>query len=119
MKEQEQEMKFSDEDLIVLQDEDGKEIEFVHIATIDYQDEWYAFLQPVELEGMEEDEMIIFKLQEDEEGNDMFVPVDDEELMNAVYDEYVKEAGCECDCEDCDGECDHDHDCHCDECKHK
>ena len=82
---------FADEDLVVLKDEDGKEIEFIQIATIDYDDEWYAFLQPTELGDLEDDEMIIFKMEEDENGETIFIPVEDEDLMNKVYDEYVKE----------------------------
>ena len=75
---------FADEDLVVLKDEEGKEIEFVQIATIDYDDEWYAFLQPTELGDLEDDEMIIFKLEEDENGETIFIPVEDEDLMDKV-----------------------------------
>lgn len=127
MKEQDQEMRFTDEDLLVLQGDDGKEIEFIHVATIDYKDEWYAFLQPVEMEGVGEDEIIILKIVSDEEGNDTFETVEDEDLLQEVYEEYVKECigECDCDCEDCDSECDgecnhdHKHECHCDDCKKK
>ena len=83
------------EELIVLADDEGKEIEFRHIATLDYKDEWYIYLQPVELEDMEEDEMIIFHIQTDEEGNDIFQPVEDEDLLNALYEEYLKEVEAE------------------------
>jgi uncharacterized protein YrzB (UPF0473 family) len=101
--ENENENVFSDEDLIVLKDEDGKEIEFVQIATIDYEGEWYAFLQPTELGDLEDDEMILFKIETDEEGEDFFVPVEDEDLTNKVYEEYVKEY--EAETEYCDGDC--------------
>ena len=85
------------DEIIVLQDEDGKEIEFNHIATLDYNDEWYIYLQPVELEdGMEDDEMFIFKIEEDKDGNDLFNPVEDEDLLQKLYEEYLKE----CDLED-------------------
>ncbi|MEG1394415.1 MAG: DUF1292 domain-containing protein [Clostridia bacterium] len=100
-----------DEDsVIVLESAEGEEIEFHHIATIDYKDEWYVFLQPVELGDLAEDEMIIFKLGADDKGNDIFEPIEDEALIDAVYAEYEKEAECEC-----DGECDCDDDCECDE----
>ena len=93
---------FADEDLVVLKDEDGKEIEFIQIATIDYDDEWYAFLQPTELGDLEDDEMIIFKMEEDENGETIFIPIEDEDLMNKVYDEYVKEyENMQEECKDC------------------
>lgn len=85
------------DEIIVLQDEDGKEVEFNHIATLDYNDEWYIYLQPVELgDDMEDDEMFIFKIEEDKDGNDLFTPVEDEDLLQKLYDEYLKE----CDLED-------------------
>ncbi len=80
-----------DEELIVLADEEGQEVEFHHIATLDYKDEWYIYLQPVELGDMDEDEMLIFKIEADEDGNDTFVPVEDEQLLQTLYDEYLKE----------------------------
>lgn len=85
-----------DDEIIVMVDEDGKEVEFTHIATLDYNDEWYIYVQPVELGDMDEDEMFIFKIEEDEEGNDLFTPVEDEDLLEKLYQEYLKE----CDLED-------------------
>lgn len=93
---------------IILQDEDGKEIEFDHIATLDYKDEWYIILQPTVLEDdMDEDDLYIFKIGTDSEGNDLFIPVEDEETLQGVYDEYVKEMeSCDGDCDCCDCDCD-------------
>ncbi|MCI8421781.1 MAG: DUF1292 domain-containing protein [Clostridia bacterium] len=82
-----------DEEIIVLADEEGKEVEFKHIATLDYEEEWYIYLEP--LEGVEEDaeeaEMVIFHIQSDADGNDVFVPVEDEELLDKLYNEFLKE----------------------------
>lgn len=111
-----------DDEVIVLEDGDGNEVKFHHIATVDYKEEWYIFLQPVELGDMEEDETLIFRIDSDEDGNDIYVPLEDEETIDAVYNEYVKlvEEEDDCDCEDCDceecdcEECDHDHDSDCD-----
>lgn len=85
-----------DDEIIVMVDEDGKEVEFTHIATLDYDNEWYIYVQPVELGDMDEDEMFIFKIEEDENGNDLFTPVEDEDLLDKLYQEYLKE----CDLED-------------------
>ena len=103
--ERENESMLADEDIIVLQDEDGKEIEFVQIATLDYNDEWYAFLQPTELGDMEEDEMLLFKIEADENGDDFFVPVEDKDITEALYNEYLKEYALENEEEFCDGAC--------------
>ena len=85
-----------DDEIIVMVDEEGKEVEFTHIATLDYNDEWYIYVQPVELGDMDEDEMFIFKIEEDENGNDLFTPVEDEDLLDKLYHEYLKE----CDIQD-------------------
>lgn len=87
---------FQDDEIIVMVDEEGKEVEFTHIATLDYNDEWYIYVQPVELGDMDEDEMFIFKIEEDENGNDLFTPVEDEDLLEKLYQEYLKE----CDIQD-------------------
>lgn len=106
-------------DIITLVDMDGNDVDFYHVATIDYKDKWYIFLQPVEpIDGIAEDEVIIYELGVDEDGDDKFIPIEDETLLNEVFAEYLKEAEEEgfCDC-DCDGECDDDCDCGCNGCK--
>lgn len=100
-------------DIVELIDEDGKSVNFRHVATIDYENEWYVFFSPTEeLDGLSEDEVVIFKLAEDEDGSDLFLPIEDEDLLEKVYNEYVAimdgdEDDCDCDCEDCAG-CDED-----------
>ncbi len=87
---------FNDDEIMVLVDDDGQEVEFHHIATLDYKDEWYIYLQPLDLGEMDEDEMLIFKIEADEDGNDLFMPVEDEDLLDKLYEEYLKE----CDLQD-------------------
>lgn len=114
-----------DDDIITLYDDNNKPVEFYQVACVEYEDEFYALLQPVEpMEGLGEDEAQIFKLVEQEDDDsDLFVPVEDEELLNAVFDEYLRavaDDACGCGCHDCDcdGDCDCDHDgcgdCDCD-----
>ena len=114
-----------DDDIITLYDDNNKPVEFYQVACVEYEDEFYALLQPVEpMEGLGEDEALIFKLVEQEDDDsDLFVPVEDEELLNAVFDEYLRavaDDACGCGCHDCDcdGDCDCDHDgcgdCDCD-----
>lgn len=86
-------MEMDDDDVITLfNDETKEEEDFYHVATIDYKNEWYIFLHPVEpTEEIGEDEVIIYRLDVDEEGNDLFTPLESDELLNEVYQEYVKE----------------------------
>lgn len=78
-------------DIVELVDEDGNAVKFSHVATIDYQNEWYVFFTPAEeVEGVSSEEVVIFKLDSDDEGKDVFSPIEDEELLQKVYDEYLK-----------------------------
>lgn len=113
-----------DNEIITLEDINGNNVDFYHIATFDYKEKWYIILQPVEpMEGVAEDEVIIYELGVDEDGNDKFVPIEDETLLNEVFEEFLRldEECCGCgeDC-DCEGDCDcndEDCDCGCNGCK--
>jgi hypothetical protein len=76
------------DDIIVLETVDGEEIEFVEIAGINLDGSFYVILQPVELlEGMEEDEALVFSLTR-AEGNDQYSIVIDDEIIDKVFEEY-------------------------------
>lgn len=85
------EAEFEEEDIVELVDDEGKTLKFYHVATIDYESNWYVFFSPTEeMEEVDTDEVVIFRLDSDEEGNDVFSPIEDEELLQKVYDEYVR-----------------------------
>ena len=79
---------FADDDIVTLRSADGEDIEFVEIAGIAHKGNFYAILQPVELlEGMNEDEALVFLVSRDEEGNDRFEICLDDEIIEAVFAE--------------------------------
>ena len=79
------------DDIVTLMSANGEEIDFLEIAGIAYNGNFYAILQPVELlEGMAEDEAMVFKVERDNEGNDKFTIVIDDDIIDAVFDEYGK-----------------------------
>lgn len=98
------------EDIITLYDDNNNPVDFYQVACVEYEGEFYAILQPAEvIEGIADDEAVIFKLQEDPGDSDMdlFLPVDDEKVLEKVFEEFLKavadESGCDCGCEDgCD-----------------
>lgn len=78
-----------DDDIITLLSATGEEIDFVEIAGIAHKGNFYAILQPVELlEGMEDDEALVFKVSRNEAGEDKFEIVLDDEIIDAVFAEY-------------------------------
>ena len=105
---------YDDDNIIELTDEQDKEVKFRELASIELDGKFYSLLQPVEpMEGIGEDEAVIFEYTEDEESDERnFTPLYDEKLLERVFDEYLKAVSdCDCDCCDCE-DCGHDHE-HC------
>ena len=79
----------NDDDIITLLSATGEEIDFVEIAGIAHKGNFYAILQPAELlEGMEDDEALVFKVSKNDDGNDKFNIELDDEIIDAVFAEY-------------------------------
>ena len=74
------------EDVIVLEDEDGNEIEFELGDKLVYEGKEYVVLLPLE---EDDNGIVILEYQEggDEEG-DLYLDVEDEEVLNAVFDMF-------------------------------
>jgi len=79
------------DDRIVLSGANGQEIEFTEIAGIAHKGKFYAILQPVKLlEGMNENEAIVFEVTRGSDGRDNFQVCLDDEIINAVFKEYLR-----------------------------
>jgi len=73
------------DNIIVLNDEDGKEVPFEFLDLIEYNSEEYVILLPVE-ETEEAGEVVILKVEDTEsEDEESYVGVEDEEELNAVF----------------------------------
>ena len=93
-----------DDDIITLYNEERDQDEdFYHLATLDVDDRWFVVLKPVEkLPDIEDDEVLIYEVVEVAEG-DVFAAIEDEELLQKVFDEFMKEVDA-LDAEEEDGE---------------
>ena len=60
--------------------------------TLEYNGENYICLAPAEpMADVEEDEMVIMRIEEDEEsGEDVYATIDNEDELNAVFEEYLR-----------------------------
>ena len=77
------------DNIITLLSANGEEIEFIEIAGIAYHGCFYLILHPVELiEGMTDDEALVFKVSRLENGEDKFEIELDDEIIDAVFREY-------------------------------
>lgn len=84
-----------DEEIITLTNDEGEENDFLHIGTIEYEGEWYVFLQDKEqAEACSEDEdadceVYIYRIEGDED-NEVLMPVEEDGLAEKVYTEFLK-----------------------------
>ncbi len=75
---------------IRLKNEDGTELVFNQVAVIPRSEALYCILTPVtDIEGVNEDEAIVFRVDE-KDGEHVLVLEEDEEVAMAVFEEYVK-----------------------------
>ena len=89
MNEENNELDENISNIIVLNDENGNEVQFEFLDLIEYDSEEYVVLLPVLEEGQEDDgEVVILKVDDSEENGDeeSYVSVDDEETLTAVFE---------------------------------
>lgn len=83
-----------EEEVIVLTDEEGHEHQFEVIDVLKVDEKDYAVLFPVDENEEEGDEVLILRIDADENGEDVLVEIEDEEEFDRVaeaWDEYVDE----------------------------
>lgn len=89
------------DDVIVLKDETGQEIEFEYLDTIERDGKEFIVLLPLEeVDEEEEGEVVILQVKESEDGEEEFLPVEDEAELNAVFEEFKERMKDEFDFED-------------------
>lgn len=75
------------DNVVILNDEEGNEVKFEFIDLIEYEDEEYVILLPVE-ETEEPGEVVILKIEGETEEEETYVSVDDEEVLNKVFEMF-------------------------------
>ena len=78
-----------DDNIVVLNDEEGNEVQFEFLDLVELDDEEYVVLLPVTEEGEEEEgEVVILKLEDTDENSEeeSYVGVEDEEILNKVFE---------------------------------
>lgn len=84
-----------DVEVITLVNDKGEEKDFLHIGTLEWEKEWYVFLQEkeqAEICAENEDaecEVYIYRIEGDED-NETLMPVEDDKLAEKVYSEFLK-----------------------------
>ena len=77
------------DNIIILNDENGEEVPFEFLDLIELDGEQYVILLPVEEEPEENGEVVILKVEDtDSDEEESYVSVDDEEVLNKVFEMF-------------------------------
>ena len=79
------------DNIVILNDEEGNEVQFEFLDLVELDNEEYVVLLPVTSEGEEDEgEVVILKLEDtdDDSEEESYVGVEDEEILNKVFEMF-------------------------------
>ena len=75
------------DNIVILNDEEGNEVTFEFLDLIELDDEEYVILLPANMDESQDGEVVILKVEDSEnEEEESYVSVEDEEVLNKVFD---------------------------------
>ncbi len=77
------------ENIIILNDEDGNEVELEFLDLISYRGNDYVVLLPTDDDA---DEVVILQLEEADDETESYISVDDEYTVQAVFEIFKEKA---------------------------
>ena len=86
------EFEMEQDNIVELFDDEGNELKFEHLMTLEYKGNSYICLAPAEpMEDVADDEMVIMRIEQDEEtGEDVYATIEEDEELNEVFEEYLR-----------------------------
>ena len=82
-----------EDNIIELTDEDGVTTQFEYLTTIEHEDKLYVVLMVLEgaadEENEDEGEVLILEIAKDENGEDVYVSVEDEAVSQEVFNKFI------------------------------
>ena len=80
-----------EDEIVELTTDDGRTLKFFIVGTIEYKGKNYSAFEPAEaIDGMEDDDIVIFELAGDDEETADLLPVEDEKLLDEVFEEFCR-----------------------------
>lgn len=77
-------------EIITLEDDLGNEQEFEFLDVVEYNGDEYIILLPVEEEDKEQNEVMILRIESLDDETENYVGIDDEEILQKVFDIFKK-----------------------------
>ena len=82
-----------EDNIVELTDEDGVVSKFEYLTTVSHEGEEYVVLMVLDEEGNEPEgddgEVVILQIEQDENGEDIYVSVEDDDISQAVFDKFL------------------------------
>ncbi len=75
--------------IVELIDENNEEVSFEHLMTVEHEEDYYIILVPVDEGEEEEEEVVILKVDQDDQGEDCYVTVDDDQVLQTVFEKFI------------------------------
>lgn len=83
-----------EDNIVELTDEDGIVSKFEYLTTVSHEGEEYVVLMVLDEDGNEPEgddgEVVILQIEQDENGEDIYVSVDDDEISQAVFEKFLE-----------------------------
>ncbi len=77
-------------EIITLEDDLGNEKDFEFLDVVEYNNDEYIILLPVEGEEEEKNEVMILRIESIDDETENYVGIDDEETLQKVFDIFKK-----------------------------
>ena len=78
--------------VLTLVNDDGDEEDFVLLDVIEYEGSTYAVLQPEsDVTDDNEAEVVIFRMEGNDEDGTTYMPIESEELLNTLFDKFLED----------------------------
>ncbi len=83
----------NNENIVQLIDEQGESVFFEHLMTLTYGEQDYIILATLEDEKHDEEdeeelEIVILRVEQDTDGNDIYVGIEDESELKEIFNAY-------------------------------
>ena len=83
-----------EDNIVELTDEDGVVSKFEYLTTVSHEGEEYVVLMVLDEDGNEPEgddgEVVILQIEQDENGEDIYVSVDDDAISQAVFEKFLE-----------------------------
>ena len=81
----------ADDGLVILQDENGEDVPFEHLLTLDVNGKTYIVLEATrDMEDCLQGESILLRIDQDENGDDLYVTIEDEQEYTTVFERCLQ-----------------------------